>query len=1197
MDYAIQARRVWILIRFSGFMFAQNPYGGILGRIADPSGASVAQATVRVTNLDTSVVTEGQTNSDGNYEFRQVIPGRYRVEVQAKGFKSFIREPVEVRVAVVVTLDVGLELGSSSQSITVTSEAPLLESSTATVGTVLDNRRITDLPRFGDSVISELQLSPGVAQTYPPTYYWTPNDLGSTSQFTVAGATTGYTLITLDGNPIQVGTGATVTPQPEMVQEVSTQVNTVDTSVGRFTGLVADMITKGGTNKLHGDVVETYMGQTLIAKDYFTKQVIDNPATGPITPQKIAQAWPEQGIRRFRFDVGGPVYISGLYDGRDHTFWSFGMDFMTFLVNERNVSSVPTAAEREGDFSSLLALGPAYQLYDPATTTPAGNGLFERSPFPGNIIPPSRLDPVAMKLLNYWELPNTPGTVDGRNNFVRNSPNNEPVWQGVFRMDRAFSHRNNFFASGTFEHGEADGFDPFYDSPTAKLAIWWRLHRRQGTIGLGDVETVDPNLVLNFHWNITRYSQDTPSASKGFNLASLGWPASLVSQINPTEATLPGICMPNYPLVGGFFNPGGCMGGGGDWFNGFNRQAASVDVGYTKGNHRIRFGFAAWIMQSDTRNNRGISPNYSVQCENPTFNFDSTYTGGPYSSSPGPTNGGDLAAFLLGIPTTGKIAVCADSTASNKYLAGFAQDNWKVGRKLTFNFGIRYEVDTGTTEKYNRTVRGFDFTDPNPISSEASANYAMNPVSQLPASSFQTLGGLLFAGVNGVPRNLWNTQTHNFSPRVGLGYLLRPTTVLRASYGIFFQPLGVDFASGALGGIIQSGFQGITTFVPTLNNGQTFIANLDNRFPNGFAQPVGAAGGLETLLGDPITYVLPQLREPYTQRWDFSIQRMLPSQILLDVSYMGSRSVGLEVTEAQNSTFRQYLSTSPTRDQATISELSQQVASPFYGIPQFQETGLASKTIALSQLLTPHPQFTGISTIDNAGSASYNSLQARVDRRFSHGWTLQVAYTYSRFMQANTRLNPTDPTPYNEVSPYDFPQALTVNGTYELPFGKNKRWLSSGRWRDKIFGGWSTDMIYTAQSGRLIPWGNIIFTGNLKDISLPDSQRTPARWFNTAAGFDTNSQTQLADNIRTFRGYLSSVRTAGVNCLSLTWSKTLKVRERVRIKFYAMMNDVNNFIPFDVPNSTPTSSAFGQITDLYQNAVGRDTTFGVKMSW
>lgn len=1166
-----------LTVCFTVFTLAQVPFGSLVGRVLDSSGATVPQARVRATNLATNVETAGNTNAEGNYEFRELIPGRYRVEVQASGFKRFNQEPIELRVGQVLTLDVALELGSSIDSVTVTTEVPLLESSTASTGTVLDTQRVEELPRAGDSVIYLLQLSPGVIVTRPPTYWWTPNNLGTTGLISVGGATTGYNLMMLDGNPIQAGTSATMQPFPEMVQEVAVQTNTVDASNGRFTGLVANMVTRSGTNQFHGDVVYTTMNNAFIAKSYFTKQALNDPTTGPITPQKLARFWPTQDVSRFRWGAGGPVYIPHVYNGRNRTFWSYGMDFSKFLVNAPDFSTVPTAQERQGDFSALLAIGPGYQLYDPVTTSPAPNGRFQRVPFAGNIIPPSRINPIATKLLSYWKLPNTTGTIDGRNNYQDPEPDNEPVFQGIFRADHTVSENNRLFVSGTFLHQDATYFNPFNNIVAGSI-----LHRRQKAIGLGDAIVLRPFLVLDLHYNVTRSTSQTPSPSLGFDVSSIGWPAGLLSQTDPRYTTLPQVCMTDFILSATY--AGWCMGGGGLSYSPFTRHAMSAELAYTRGNHSLRFGFSSWITQNATL--------VYDQCKNPRLNFDSTWTGGPFDNSPAPTLGGGLAAYLLGLPSSGTIGVCPSSFRSNKYVAGFVEDAWKVNRKLTLNLGLRYEVDTGNTERYNRMVRGFDFTTPNPIQQTATANYALNPVPQLPLGSFRTLGGLTFAGVGGTPRNLWNTNWNHFSPRLGLAYLLRPRTVLRASYAILFQPLGADFI-----GVIQSGFASTTSLVPSVDNGQTFIATLSNPFPSGFAQPVGAAGGLQTFLGQNLTFVLPQLTEPYTQRWSFNIQQMLPGQILADVGYMGSRSVRLTVSEQLNNTFRQYLSTSPTRDQATINTLSQQVSNPFYGIPQFQGTALQSRTIALSQLLTPYPQFLGIGFNSNAGSAWYNALQARVQRRFGNGWTLQVSYAYSKFMQAITRLNPTDPTPEHVVSSQDRPQYLTVNGVYELPFGHGKPWLSSGAWSDKLFGGWSVVALYTAESGPPLSWGNIRFSGNIKDIALPSSERTPTKWFNTAAGFDRNSQTQLQYNIRTFPSMLSGVRGKGFNTLSMSVHKTVTLREKIHVVIYGNMEDVTNNQPWATPNTSPTSSLFGQVSSLHVDTVGRRSTLGVRVKW
>lgn len=1159
---------VWLTLCCPMLMLAQAPYGSIVGRVLDSAEARVPEARVLATNLATSVQTEARTNAEGNYELRTLVPGLYRVGVEMKGFKRLEREPIEVRVGDVLTLDVTLELGEITERVTVTSEAPLLESSTASLGQVVDSRRVHDLPRSGASVIYLMQLTPGVVGPAAPTSFWTPNNFGRTSSLAVSGSRPGQTLYAIDGNPINNITSTTLSPFPEMIQEVRVQTNAVDASVGRFTGAHVNMITKTGTNDFHGDIVYTFMNQGLIAQDFFTKQSINDPATGPITQEKIDQAWPKQKITRFRPSGGGPVYLPGLYDGRNRTFWTYGMDFMTFVRNEPTFSTVPTKRQRLGDFSELLNLGSQYQLYDPATITPLPNGRFQRSPLLGNIIPPSLIHPMAKRLLEYWPLPNVAGTSEGRNNHFDPSPANEPYFAMMGRVDHVINQSNRFFGSFTWMHMTPSFGDPFHSGATGFL-----LDRNQRGLTFSDVVTSRPNLLLDLRYGLIRFTEVWPSPSRGFDLASLGFQASLVSRLDPRETTLPGLNISDYTPIGGGGQPSTAV-----THHTFGAQAI-----HHRGNHSLRFGGEIRVLQ---RNGSSFVNN------SPQYTFDSTWTGGPLDSSPGPPMGAGLAAFMLGFPSGGFIDRLPTFAQTSKYLGVYLQDDWKLTRNLTLNLGLRYEVNLPTTERFNRTVRGFDFVTPNPIQEAARANYALNPVPEIPIGNFQTLGGLKFAGLQGTLRGLWDTDRNNFIPRIGLAYLLRPTTVLRASYGIFFEPVGADRNF-----TIQSGFARRTDLVPTLDNGRTFRATLNNPFPDGIIEPVGAAAGLRTFLGQSLSSVWPQLREPYLQRWSFNIEQAFPQEILLDVGYVGSRSVGLGISEQLNPTPAQFLSKSPARDQATIDYLGRQVPNPFFGLAEFQGTALQSTTISRAQLLKPYPHFIGMGSTLNGGYSSYHSLQARVEKRFSHGWTLQASYTWSKLIEAVSRLNPTDPVPEYVVSTSDRAHYFTLHGVYEFPFGRGRRWLSSSGWQSKLLGGWSFLALYTAASGPPLNFGNIIFNGNIKDIPLPSSARTVDRWFNTGAGFERDSRKQLGSNIRTFPTRLSNVRADGFNVMNMSLFKTIKLHERVSIRFEAEVLDIFNTPLWGAPNTNPVSSLFGRVTALQGDTTQRRATLGARLTW
>ena len=417
-------------------LFGQDPYGHIVGRVVDASGAPAPGATIRVTNPETNLRVATQSDSLGNYEVRNLIPGQYQVAVEMKGFKHYERGPIEVRVGDVVTVNIGLTLGAINESVTVTAEAPLLDQASSSVGQVIDRQRLLDLPTPQDNPLYMALLVPGVVSNVSPTANsaWQNNQPEGSSAFTANGAAFHTSEFAIDGIPDMTNYGnADMIPMPEVLQEFRVQTSAYDASSGHYTGARVDMVTKGGTNQLHGAATYQYSGRQLMAVPYFTNAAIYDPATGPVTQSKIDGLFPPQRFDRERFVVGGPVWFPKVYDGRNRTFFNFGFDFFKrAFVPTVYADTVPTPAQRNGDFSALLALGSQYQIYDPATIAPASGGLFSRQPFSGNIIPPSSINPLAQQLLSYYPLPNQPGTGAGTNNYSAspiNRPNHhELVW-------------------------------------------------------------------------------------------------------------------------------------------------------------------------------------------------------------------------------------------------------------------------------------------------------------------------------------------------------------------------------------------------------------------------------------------------------------------------------------------------------------------------------------------------------------------------------------------------------------------------------------------------------------------------------------------------------------------------------------------------------------------------------------------------
>ena len=432
----------------------------------------------------------------------------------------------------------------------------------------------------------------------------------------------------------------------------------------------------------------------------------------------------------------------------------------------------------------------------------------------------------------------------------------------------------------------------------------------------------------------------------------------------------------------------------------------------------------------------------------------------------------------------------------------------------------------------------------------------------------------MFPGVGGQPRGLWNGDWNNVTPRFGLAYQLNPRTVVRAGYGLFYFANGADYT-----GVTQTGFSQATSIIPSNDNGLTFQASLANPFPQGIQSPPGSSAGLATSVGRSISFFYPHLLDSYMQRWSLNVQRELPGRTVVEIGYIGNRGTKLNTSREIDAVPNRYLSTSPARDQATIDYLNQQVPKPFSGLAAFAGTGLASSTVARSQLLRPYPAFTGISYTSNEGYSWYHGMTVNVEKRFSGGLLFQSNWSWSKFMEAISYLNGSDPRPARGVSDQDITHRFAANVVYELPIGRNRKLLRGlPRIWDVLIGGWQVQGSYEGQSGIPLGFGNIIFNGKLSDIPLPNAQKRAERWFNTDAGFEKRSAFQLGSNVRTMPLRFSGVRGDGVNNLDASMMKHFRVSERLDGQFRLEGINALNHVQFADPNLSVTSSAFGTIS-------------------
>jgi hypothetical protein len=691
---------------------------------------------------------------------------------------------------------------------------------------------------------------------------------------------------------------------------------------------------------------------------------------------------------------------------------------------------------------------------------------------------------------------------------------------------------------------------------------------------IDDVYVLSPTLVNNVRLGLTRFEQSTYPLIAGFDLTAAGFSPNLAANIDPQAYTFPNLSIAGYQAVGTAnitrtFS---------------NYFTASDGLSWSRGAHMLRFGFEYRIYREHS---------YNFSNTVPSENFASSWTGGPFDNSPAAPIGQGLASFLFGLPTGGQINVNDSYADQSKTTGAYVQDDWRVASRLTLNVGLRYDYDSPMTERYNRSVRAFDFTAANPIAAQAMAAYAKNPLPELLPSQFKVNGGLTFAGVNGQPRTLWNSSTRGFAPRVGLSWNPLKDTVLRAGYGIFFVPLGADRSSA-----IQSGYSLATSLTASIDNGQTYIASLSNPFPNGWPKPAGSSQGLATYLGRAVPFFNPKAGNPYMQRWSAGVQQQLPKQFLLDVSYIGNRGTRLGASREYDAIPNSVLSTSPVRDQNTINFLSAVFPNPFYPLAG---SNIAGTTVARSQLLRPYPEFTSITANEPQGYSWYHSLQVVGERRFSQGVTFQMNYTWSKMMEATGYLNSGDALPEKVISDLDRTHRVAASGIFELPFGKGKRYLSGAhRVVEQIAGGWQLQGTTQLNSGAPLSFGPPVSLGNavlltdIRNVPLSGSAQTLDTWFNTAA-FNRDSSQQLQSNLRTLSTRFSGVRAPGVEIVDFSLVKNFSFREKWRLQFRAEALNALNHSNLNPPNTDPTSTLFGKITST--PGYPRYLHFGLKLNY
>jgi hypothetical protein len=1139
---------------FSASLHAQDPRGSIIGRVSDSTGAVVPGVVIRAENMDTGVSATTTTNEAGRYNIPYIIAGNYRVIAELSGFKRFLRENVQVRVGEATDLTIGMEIGQITESIEVTDTTPLLDTTSPSLGQVIDERRIMELPTLAGNAFELALLTPGVTngtnlRDRKPAFN------NGNSQVSTDGNGTYNNEFQIDGvsNTFADGGGrarVAFSPPQTAIQEFKMQTATYDASTGHTIGSTVNVSTKSGTNRLHGEAHWFVRNRAFDAPNFFDNK---NNRTAPVYQDN-----------RYGASGGGPVYIPKIYNGKNRTFWFYAWEANKWIVPGNFTGTVPTAAQRQGDFSGLLGVNSSYQIYDPLTTTPAAGGRFSRQPFPNNIIPTNRLDRVGTSIVNLYPQANQPGTADGRNNYYNSQlKSQEDYYVHLARVDHAFSANHRMFVRVHYDFWEEDKNDHFDNRINGII-----LNRINRGIALDDVLVITPALLANLRYGFT--NQDFPErrTTQGFDLSSLGFSSGLTNLIDRSLAVVPRVTLGAFSTISPWES--------GDGTNSSFTHTFQANFTRLQSNHNIKFG-------ADARVYRSFGNRYPTQIA-PAFAFNTNYTRGPLDNAPGAQVGQELASMLLSVPA-GSMSLNASSAFQDQYLGLYFHDDFKLSRTLTVNLGLRYEKEWGLTERYDRINGGFDYSVASPVEAAAKANYARNPIPEIAPNAFQVKGGLLFSNTGGLPRSPYSGEGNNFMPRVGLAWQIRPSTILRTGFGLFYDSIGVNKSSA-----LQSGFSQNTPIQATLDSGLTYIATNANPFPNGLIPPPGASGGLSTFLGQGFEFYNRSRVHAYSSRWSLGLQQQI-RDFVLDFNYVGNRGTRLGVDQRINETPAQYLSTANSRDQATINYLSQTFPNPFRGTDP-----IYGANTSRGALLRPYPQFGTITIEQPIGYSWYHALQVRGEKRFSHGYTVQLAYTWSKSMEATEYLNAVDVNPYETLSGLDRPHRIALSGIYELPFGKGRAYASSlPRPVDLFVGGWQFNAVIIYQSGQALGFGNAIFNGNIADIALPSSERSADRWFNTEAGFNRVNNQQLASNYRTFPIRFSGIRSDSQNRWDFSMIKYFPINEWAKFQFRAEAFNALNKTILNNPNTTPTNSAFGRITGT--QAPARTFQFALKVEF
>ena len=1139
----------------AGGATAQESRGSIGGRIMDSSGAPAPGAAVTAVNETTNIASTTISKQDGAYAISFLNPGRYRVEVRLAGFSTFQRSGVNVAVAQSATVDVVLKVGDVSETLSVTADAPPLEKATGSLGQVIDRETLETTPLNGRMIYALLQLAPGVD--------WDPDVGGGGaggssglkpfdnivgSSWSLNGGRASRNEFLIDGAPASTRGQYNFAPPVDAVEEFRVQTNTYDAQYGRTGGGVVNLSLKTGTNKFQGQLWE-FMRRTGWDANYTV-----NKSANPPQPR------PEHSENQWGALVRGPLV-------RNRTFFAFTYEGLHQRSPNPDFVTVPTLAERRGDFSQSYVDQPVPRIiYDPLTTRldPA-TGRYVRSPFPNNVIPTDRLNPIALRVLALYPEPTDP-TRHTDNYYNPDNATRQDYHAEVLRVDHQVDGATRAYLTLFHNIRDLHRSTNTLQGTYANRGEW--PETRQNLGGTVDVvRGLGSTAVLNLRAGYSRFTQSFFQTDvREFDRDTLGF------QSLPGEF-LPAFVIDGIPTIG---------------VEGEGKVAVdntiSVQANLTRsfGRHTLKVG-------AEYRNIRS-NPNDSGVNQG-RFHFNDTFTrADPNNASP---SGSSVATLLLGYPVNSannntEIGGAEARALQWQYPVLFVQDDLRLGRRLTVNLGLRWDYESPVTERYDRTNRGFAFAQASPLADQVRRAPG---ASECPACA-DLEGGILFAGVDGQPRGLFDPDRNNFQPRVGFAYVLTDRTVVRGGFGVYHAPTNQRGD--------PTSFVSNTSYVANDRDGRVGIPELSyntfaDPYPNGLLPATGSSLGLGTLLGQSFGVDNPGFETPSFQQWNLGVSRQLGSRLVVEATYVGSRSRGVNVTRNINAVPAEALA----RGTAYLQE---RVTNPFAGLLP-AAPGRNGATIQRQELLRPYPQFATINMNSlPQGRTWYHALQVRVEKRFSQGLYFLSSYALARNEQAINFLNAQDPEPVRELADRDRRHRWVLSGRYALPFGQGRRFGGSAEGlAEQLIGGWQVSLAFTLQSGVALTSPDLIALASAK-LEHP----TRERWFNTCY-LDLNGvarrclegetpvwQQRAANTLRTtprnFPDVHAPQKAYYADAALFKEFRIKQTRLQYRLEAFNLFNSV---FP-QRPNTDFTSSNFGRITNQSSRQQPRQIQMSLK---